>query len=643
MAKLPVRQTQTDAERHIFGALVGGAAGTALGQVIGVPFMPSGVAGALGGIALARWDIEQDKKDTGVSIGQIEEDPQLSDNERLNIRERIKLFRARQQQRKDALALAGQQANQLADDLGATAEAVEAAAEEGHDIGDAPTALSSRLQRVRSAFGRIKRAAQAAADEEEERAQELYEELEATRKRNKTLGYIALGGTLGALAGYMVNDTEGSVAGSFFGAAAGLITAGIITSEPTAEDDLVVSGLDDEVGFGPGGAIPYRSWAELQGGPGPWSMERLFLASQYKPDRFGWAALPSTQSAYGPAFANTPAAIPGPGGVPQFGTGFGPAYLNMPHDTAPGLVTPPSYAYQQDVSPRAAEAARVFSGHLRRRGIEVKHAFFRWPGPARAHGTTYAPSWGEHAAAQRIAKRVAQRANLHAVLFTGSEPGTYTIHFTDNPTVLMAQAQGRGAQTSQIAGVGFLGEESISSATSYAAEGLDGFGDYILGGLAGATAGAYLAGEKQRTSGGVAGFLSGIALTWLTDPGPLPPVVTERGDIARDALEMIEDGNVGRVLTMGIWGPAAYWAATEAEHPILAVGLAVGGVGMVAGAARSYARTQRLRSRLEAATKRGPQAKLITEEEAAAGRIIDDPEILEKLATPKKQLRRLSL
>lgn len=214
------------------------------------------------------------------------------------------------------------------------------------------------------------------------------------------------------------------------------------------------------------GFLPAQSWAELAQGPGPHSLERMFLVSNYTPDKYGWAAIPSTASAYGSALANTPAAVVLPNNTTAFGTGYGPAYLQLPHDAAGPLVQPPSYAWQQNTNSRTADAARALARALQGERMYLEVPFRSWPG-GWAHGVTYRPTGLQDRRARRIAKRIAEDANLRALWFDGSSPGTSTIYFTTMPQALLQSVAHRRPKTRRIAGleapgVGALGRRPSS-------------------------------------------------------------------------------------------------------------------------------------------------------------------------------------
>lgn len=402
----------------------------------------------------------------------------------------------------------------------------------------------------------------------------------------------AIGALGGAVLGALAGGLAGSPAlGAIVGAAAG-VGAQVATAGGSKPADAV-------------GSFP-ESWGELAFGPGPMTPERMFLAMNYQPDQWGWAALPTTQSAMGPALANTPPCVPIPGGQCAPGTGFGPAYLMLPANAT--MAQPPGYAFQQDVSHRAAEAARVLAGHMRRSGIEILQAVRPWPGAPRAYGTTYKPGWGEQPTALRLAKSLANQANLHAVLFAGTEPGTFTIHFTDNPGMLMAAARGMDAQTQQIAGFGDVTEALQNALGGPTASSR--LAKYVLGGIAGGVAAAYVGQDKKgdvKVAPVILGTGAGLILTRLTDEGPIPASTSIEGDIAHDALAMVDSSQASRLFTIGVWGPATIWAATRAKNPALATLLGVGGAAMIAGSVDGYFKTRALRARLAAAVTRAPR------------------------------------
>ena len=202
------------------------------------------------------------------------------------------------------------------------------------------------------------------------------------------------------------------------------------------EEGLHPSGVHAGVGVG---FVPARSWQELAAGPGPYSLERIFLISNYQPDQFGWASIPSTMSAYGSALANTPAAVYLPTGQMQFGTGYGPAYTTLPHNAV--AVQPPSYAWQPNVYARTAPLARNYALGLIRSGMLLEIPFRAWPGGI-AHGVTYRPANRiQSARARTLATAMARAENLRAVWFEGTIPGTETVYFTAAPQILLRQVQ----------------------------------------------------------------------------------------------------------------------------------------------------------------------------------------------------------
>jgi len=377
---------------------------------------------------------------------------------------------------------------------------------------------------------------------------------------------------MGGLAGTLIGSVVGSAG---LGAVLG-VGSGLALAHRASPPDPAVSG--------------FESWGELMAGPGAMTPERMFLAMNTRPDAYGWAAVPTTQSALGPALAHS--------------TVHGPAYLMLPHDAT--MAQPPSYAMQQDVSPRAAEAARAFSGFLTRSGIEVVQAVRAWPGLPRAYGTTYRPKVGQNVLARRLAVRVARTTNLHAVLFAGSEPETFTVHFTDNAHMLMAAARRRGTTANQVAGLGSTDQEAHAPHTS---------ARLVAGTAVGASTGALIADSigVSRVSAVVGGALAGGVIAILSDHGPLPHATTEEGDVAREALHLAESDQIGRVFNIAVWGPTAYYAATKVKNPLVAGALGLGGTMLILGSVKGLITTSALRKRLKAAAARKPATVLTTE------------------------------
>jgi len=251
------------------------------------------------------------------------------------------------------------------------------------------------------------------------------------------------------------------------------------------------------------------------------------------------------------------------------------------------------------ISKGVQRAAAAFARVLFRNNVEITTPRVSWLGTAPAVGVAYHPSWGQNKIARKLAARTARRNGVHAVLFLGKEPGVYVVYFVPDPADLVGDRSQGALTVSPYQGA--TASSAIGGAEAAVAR-------YILAGIAGAAAGEYVGGRRHRMQGALAGGLCGALLAFLTEPGPPPTTttITDESDIARDSLLMLEGGQVGRLISIGIWGPATYWAATESEHPLLAVALGIGGVAMIAGAATMYQKTRDLRARFEAAATRHP-------------------------------------
>lgn len=343
----------------------------------------------------------------------------------------------------------------------------------------------------------------------------------------ESLSASAAGAVLGSAFGWYYGYPKiGAVTGAALGGVAGVAYG---TAKAAAEN--VLGEVGEVVGFLP-------SYGQLIGGPGAMTPQRMFLAQQFAPDRYGWAMSPAgMQSAYGPALARA-------------GGDHGPAYLRMPYNSAlPGSSTPPPSTYfQQDVAPRAAEAA----GELLRRLESAGHSG-EVTQLLNAYGVRFSGGPEILDATRKVGATIAKGANLAAVLIRRSEK-SYGLYFTDYPSMLMEASDGEAERVASLSPDG--------SETEVKAGWLQGAGvHYGTALVSGAAAGATLAiarpSDIPMLPSAAAGAGMGLGVAYLTRarqlPAPPNELPTER--IGREAVQKSMAAQTGRWLNLLVWGP----------------------------------------------------------------------------------------
>ena len=343
------------------------------------------------------------------------------------------------------------------------------------------------------------------------------------------------------------------------------------TDPPEALDET-----GDVVGFFP------QSYAQLAGGPGPWTPQRMVLASQYTPDRYGWAMQPPMQKAIGPALAK--------------GGPHGAAYLMMPATTTRWGVEPPGSGYfQQDVLARATEAANVLRQHLVRiRTSQVGE-------PRRLHnamGVRFVAPRPQVGRIKLIAAKVARTANLSAVLVHRAED-SWAVYFTDIPSMVQESANEHGQTHTRIAGLE-AGTQDAGAAPAPAKKRSKTM-HYAAAVLGGAAAGAG-AGSFHRASGPVTGAVLGAGvgglIAALTDEDL--PEVAGTSEIEREAVQRLAQGQRSRLLNAALIGPLTVAGAMELKkRPVLATLVAAAGVAAAGSALYDYVEVEDLKAQIK--------------------------------------------
>lgn len=381
-----------------------------------------------------------------------------------------------------------------------------------------------------------------------------------------------IGAAVGGLAGHpWLGASLGAAAGSALGGEDGQSP----DLDPDAEDETgtVVGFLPDQdsIGFFP------QSYGQLAGGPGPWTPGRMLLASQYTPDRFGWAMQPPMQRAIGPALAR--------------GGPHGAAYLMMPHDTTREGITPPgSGYYQQDVKQRAGEAARVLRSKLQRVGVsQVGNP----RGLHNAMGIRFVVKRRAIPRIRQVAATIAKGANLSAVLVHRGED-SYAVYFTDVPAMIQQASNEHGQKHTRIAGVGEVEGAPPPKPRSKTMH-------YAAGILSGAAAGA-AAGALHKTAGPAMGAAIGAGvgavISAVTDEDL--PEIGATSDLEREAIKRLASGQRSRLLNAALIGPLTVAGAVEVKkHPLLATLVASAGVAATGSALYDYVQVEDLKAQIK--------------------------------------------
>lgn len=413
----------------------------------------------------------------------------------------------------------------------------------------------------------------------------------------ESLAASVAGAALGGLGGWYFGYPKlGAAAGGALGGAAGVVYG---TMRATAQS--VVGETGDVVGFFP-------SYPELIAGPGPMTPQRLFLAQQMTPDRYGWTMQPAgLQSAYGPALAKGP----------TLEGGHGPAYLRMPYNaTLPGSTLPPSTHFQQDVGPRAAEATSALHRALERVGIKGHpHRLLN------AFGLRFAGSPELVSSIRQVAGEIARQANLAAVL-VARHGRQHAVYFTDYPAMLLAQHP----QSDRIAGFDVEGLDDTTVAGT-ASDWIGGpMAHYGISALSGAAAGLSLAlarpQDVPRIPAAVGGTVVGLGVAYLTrarkiqaPPGELP---TER--VGREAIEAASAGQTGRWLNLLLWGPAMIATGYYQPNAIASVASTASGAVLMGSSLLDLGVNYRLRLRHDAAYRKRVAEYVVSRPARAAAR-----------------------
>ncbi len=396
----------------------------------------------------------------------------------------------------------------------------------------------------------------------------------------------ALGGLTGAYFGHpwIGAATGGAVAGgmgALYGGAKAVVDS--FMGEQGEVRGFTLPTAGPSVGFLQGG------YGELIGGPGPWTPERLFAAQQYEPDQYGWAMRPrGLQSAYGPALAQVRGTDTG-----RLPGGHGPAYLMMPYNaTLPGSTTPPAGYFQQDVAPRAAEAAAQLRLLLARLGIHGESNRI-----LNGYGVRFRATAAMLGRARQVAGTLAQTANLAAVLVE-RDSGSYAIYFTDYPSMVFQAAQAHGQTADRIAGLEETSGAADSSTTDWIGSPAVHYG---IAGVSGAAAGASLSFVRPTDipliPATLGGALMGGGIAYLTReqriPAPPNELPTER--VGREAIEASMANQTGRWLNLLLWGPMMVATGYLQPNPTASVLSVASGAVLVGTSALDLANGYRLK------------------------------------------------
>jgi len=294
------------------------------------------------------------------------------------------------------------------------------------------------------------------------------------------------------------------------------------------------------------------------------------------PDRFGWAMKPYSQRGIGPALSKSSI--------------HGPAYLTLPHDTTRRGIQPGGRYFQQDVLPRAGEAARVLRNKLSGAGIVQASMPRRLQNAMGIRFTVQRRN--QVNIARRLAANLGRRSNLSAVL-VHRKGNNWAIYFTDVPSMVLSASQKHGMTASQVAGV-----DSTGAAETEEEVGSSRFEHYGLAILSGTAAGAVV-GSRQKSIGPEWGAALGAALGTGVAAATYDDI-PEAGPEARKELKRLSSGQPGRLLTIMAWGPltlAGAYAANDTS-PAASVALGAAGTAMIASSAREYAKVRRLKRKV---------------------------------------------